>query len=495
MKKFGIAFFFILAWAFPASAHADKIVDTNTTYTYEQMQGDLKQLDQEYGDLVEVYDIGDSVYDRDIFLVKLGYGEDHVLYNGSHHAREWLTTILNMNMIEEYAKGYQGETSFPTYNAKQVLDGTTIWFVPMVNPDGVTLQQKGLSAFPEEVHSQLIQWNNGSTNFKRWKANAQGIDLNRQYPSGWENVTKTSRSYKNFKGDYPLQAPEAKVMRDLQYLLNPELTISYHTAGQIMYWNYKIEPENYDRDSRIARNYSRFSGYDLVNFESNGSGYTDWVIDYWDQPALTPELAVYPGPTNVDPARFPTAWENNKVAGLYAAREGYVIADRDYRDPAEIWLDNRTEQLLADSGAENYTQVLAMDERFRLHPIQMMQLYSWYQSCENCSPETLNEELEGLKAFQEWEENKTVPSDHVFTVRFNTSLTSDSLNEQSFYVQTESGQQVELSAVQGGGDRVLLYPPNGGYESGETYSMFIKEVTSTENYEMEGGIEFTFDVE
>ncbi|SIS42852.1 M14 family zinc carboxypeptidase [Salimicrobium flavidum] len=494
MNKKWMIVFFILAWTFPVSVHADKIVNTNSTYTYEEMQGDLEQLDDTYGDLVEVFDIGDSVYDRDIYLVKLGYGDDHVLYNGSHHAREWLTTILNMNMIEEYAKGYLGETSFPSYNAKQVLDDTSIWFVPMVNPDGVTLQQKGLSAFPEEVHDKLIEWNEGSTNFKRWKANAQGIDLNRQYPSGWNNVTKTSRSYKNFKGDYPLQAPEAKVMRDLQYLLNPELTISYHTAGQIMYWNYRIEPEDYERNSRIARNYSRFSGYDLVQFESNGSGYTDWVLDYWDQPALTPELAVYPGPTNVDPARFPTAWENNKVAGLYAAREGFDISDRDYREKAEMWLDHRTKRLLEEEG-ENYTRVQALDERYQLHPVQMMELYSWYQSCQNCSAQSLSEEMEGLKAFDEWKEEKTVQPNHVFTVRFNTDLTAASRSSESFYLQTENGEDMETGAVQGGEDTVLVYPPKGGYESRETYSLYIKDITSEEEYEMEKEIAFTFHVE
>lgn len=59
-----------------------------------------------------------------------------------------------------------------------------MWFVPMVNPDGVTLQQEELKAFPISLHASLLEMNEGSKNFKRWKANAKGIDLNRQYKAG-----------------------------------------------------------------------------------------------------------------------------------------------------------------------------------------------------------------------------------------------------------------------------------------------------------------------
>ena len=61
------------------------------------------------------------------------------------------------------------------YDAKKILNNTTIWFIPMVNPDGVTLQQTGLTSFPKADHAKIIKMNNGSTNFKRWKANGKGL--------------------------------------------------------------------------------------------------------------------------------------------------------------------------------------------------------------------------------------------------------------------------------------------------------------------------------
>ncbi|GAA0388694.1 hypothetical protein [Paenibacillus motobuensis] len=50
----------------------------------------------------------------------------------------------------------------------------------MVNPDGVTLSQQGTAGLSADLAKTLKQYNGNSTNFNRWKANMQGIDLNRQ---------------------------------------------------------------------------------------------------------------------------------------------------------------------------------------------------------------------------------------------------------------------------------------------------------------------------
>ena len=131
------------------NAAAKAIVNPNKTYTYTQMGKDIAALKKAYPDLVQVKVIGTSEYGRKIYAVGLGKGSANVFINGSHHAREWLTTTLNMYMIEKYAAAYKGNQKISGYNAKSLLNSSTIWFVPMVNPDGVTLQQQGLKAFPK----------------------------------------------------------------------------------------------------------------------------------------------------------------------------------------------------------------------------------------------------------------------------------------------------------------------------------------------------------
>ncbi|MBB6451728.1 murein tripeptide amidase MpaA [Salirhabdus euzebyi] len=298
-------------------------VQTDKTYTYDVMEKDLEHLQQAYPDLVEVKSIGKTVWGRHIYLVKLGFGGKNVFFSGSHHAREWLTTMVNMKMIEEYANAFTTGMKIGAFDVKTILSNVTIYFVPMVNPDGVTLQQKGLQAFPSDYHEQLIEMNEGSTDFTSWKANAEGIDLNRQYPAKWDDITQSplKPASKNYKGEFPLQAVEAKVLYDLTYELKPSLVAAYHTAGRELFWHFHNKEEHLDRDYEIARMFCALTGYELNEPTPNpsGGGYKDWFVQEFAKPGLTPELAIYPGERHVDIDQFDEEWKRNKEAGLYLA--------------------------------------------------------------------------------------------------------------------------------------------------------------------------------
>ncbi len=314
---------------YPISAASRSIVDATATYTYDRMTRDIQTLAQTYPDLIEYRSIGKTKYGRDIWAVGLGKGTATIFINGSHHAREWLTTTLNMTMIEQYAAAYTANRPYEGYNARAILDKTTIWFVPMVNPDGVTLQQLGLSAFPASVHSALIRMNGGSTNFKRWKANPQGIDPNRQYDSYWATLEANIAYpfWRNHKGTAPVQTPENKAIVRFTYEIDPEIAVSYHSAGRIIYWSFHTLPANLPRDKRLANLFSQTTGYRLMpqRSDSSGGGYTDWFITTFNRPAFTPEIGIKSGETNLPVSAFPEEWRRNKKIGLWLAQEGYTL--------------------------------------------------------------------------------------------------------------------------------------------------------------------------
>lgn len=313
----------------PSISHAADVVNPKQTYTYEMMVRDIKELSNRYPDIIKYKTIGNSEYNRPIYAVSLGTGNAKTFINGSHHAREWISTNLNMYMIEQYAKMYESKQSFGGYNVKKVLDETTIWFVPMINPDGVTLQQFGPSKFPSSVRSSLIKMNDGSTDFKRWKANAKGVDLNRQYKADWSNIRNnyTSPRWSNHKGNAPEQAAETKALVKFTKEINPEIAVSYHSSGEVLYWNYKQSGSILTRDLNFAKKIGHFTGYSLVNVGSNpsGGGYTDWFISNFKRPAFTPELGRYSGQTHVPVSEFDRIWSQNNYIGLYTASEGYKL--------------------------------------------------------------------------------------------------------------------------------------------------------------------------
>ena len=309
------------------------------------MGKDITALKKAYPDLVQVKTIGTSEYGKKIYAVGLGKGSANVFINGSHHAREWLTTSLNMYMIEKYAAAYKGNKKISGYNAKSLLNSSTIWFVPMVNPDGVTLQQQGLKAFPKSTHKALIKMNNGSKNFKRWKANAKGVDLNRQYKADWKNIKNSPKapSHKNYKGKTPESAKEVKAIVKFVNQINPEMTVAYHSSGRILYWNYKQSKANYKRDHVYAKKIGKMTGYSLVYPGKNpsGGGFTDWFISAKKRPGFTPEIGTYPGETNLPVSQFPKVWKENQGVGLYVAQESIKLKDaRDKKTAAALKKDS-----------------------------------------------------------------------------------------------------------------------------------------------------------
>lgn len=312
-------------WSYKGEAAS--YVNPNQTYTYETMTSNIKTLAQKYPGLVQYRSIGKTPYGRDIWAVKLGRGDATVLYNASHHAREWMTTNIVMEMIDQYSERYVSNGTMDGYNVANVLNNTSIWFVPMTNPDGVVLQQKGLSAFPTSAHANLIKMNGGSKDFKRWKSNAQGVDLNRQYPARWEQISNNAKapSYKDYKGSAPLVTKEAKAVSALTYLVDPEITNSYHTAGRILYYHFNYGTNTFEGDKTLGTTLANMTGYRLIPPDtqlSSGGGYKDWFIQTFKRPGFTFELAPYAGETNPPITIINEEWTRNKKAGLYMAVEG-----------------------------------------------------------------------------------------------------------------------------------------------------------------------------
>lgn len=309
-------------------------------YTYEKMTKDIQQLAKDYPELVEYQSLGKTAYSRDIWAMKVGKGDSTLLVTGSHHAREWISTILTMHMAYKYASAYESNQQINGYKVKDVLNQTTIWFIPMVNPDGVTLQQKGLSAFPKQSHAQLIAMNNGSKDFKRWKANAQGIDPNRNYDVDWSRIQNSPQnpSWRNHKGSKPGQIAEVKAVMKLVDEINPEILVDYHSSGEILFWDYKIDYKTKQRDRVIANKIAGMTGYKLMFAQNKATGAsTDWFIAKFGKPALTPELGKFAGQTNVPLSAFDRIWQQNEAVPMYAATESY-----------QLWLNKQKLVYLSD---------------------------------------------------------------------------------------------------------------------------------------------------
>lgn len=293
---------------------------TTEKYTYERMKQDMIDLANTYQ--LELKKIGQSELGREILAVKVGEGSHSIFITGSHHGREWLTTHVIMNMIEKYAEGYEKNQTLYGHSLR-VFDDISVWFIPMVNPDGVVIQQEGISNLPFLLQEVYLDMNNGENDFSRWKANGLGVDLNRQWPAGWAQIEGNQRyaSYSHYKGEKPVEALETKALLGFTNEIQPLTSASYHTSGRMIYWYYFNGLEHLQRDVELVEKVADKTGYQISYPPTNaiGGGYTDWFIQTYKKPALTIELSYSVNETSPPLSVLEEEWQRNKEIGIILA--------------------------------------------------------------------------------------------------------------------------------------------------------------------------------
>ena len=248
------------------------IVNTAIPYGFAELEADLRQLASRYP-FLEIVIIGYSVRGKPIYAVKVGGGPQLVHYNGAIHANEWITTVLLMKFIEDFSSAYAEGKPIRGKNARELFNSTTVWIVPMLNPDGVELVQHGADpASPD--YRQLVAWNGGSSDFSGWKANIRGVDLNDQFPAHWEEERARrgviSPGPRDYSGTAPLTEPEARAIAAFTRNNPFRQVITFHTQGEEIYYTYRgLQPPE---TNAIAQRYAEVSGYEAVDLSDSDAG-------------------------------------------------------------------------------------------------------------------------------------------------------------------------------------------------------------------------------
>ena len=282
------------------------ITDINEYYNSTKLLNDINSLKVVYP-FIQVDQIGKSELGKPIYCIRIGTGKKEVFYNATFHANELITTNVLMKFIEDYARSYVESKSLYGLNAKELYFNTSLYIVPMVNQDGADLLTGSIS----NVDNAYINAQNIANKFPNipfpqgWKANIKGVDLNLQFPAGWDNAKEIKYSQgfnkpapRDFVGYGPLTASEALAIYNFTLKHRFRLVIAYHTQGQEIYWNFQDinPPEGLD----IANKFAYASGYSVENVPYNSSfaGYKDWFIQNYNKPGYTIEagLGVNPLP-------------------------------------------------------------------------------------------------------------------------------------------------------------------------------------------------------
>jgi hypothetical protein len=191
---------------------------------------EIRRLAKAHSKIAQLRVYGQSLDGRDLLAVRLTQNvkktklrkRPAVLYQGTTHAREWISTEVDLRLLRWYLDNSDRK------RVRKILKRTELWFVPVVNPDGYQF-----TFDRERLWRKNLRDNNGDGQIEV----GDGIDINRNYPERWgyddEGSTDITSS-DTYRGTAPASEPETRADMRLFNKANFIFNMSYHSFGPLL---------------------------------------------------------------------------------------------------------------------------------------------------------------------------------------------------------------------------------------------------------------------
>lgn len=187
-------------------------------HSVAEVTSEIQAMAAAHPDRVELVEIGRSVEDRPLVAVRVGKRDGverpAAIFMGMIHAREWIST--------EMAMGFLGRLVEPADDPElaALLEDLTVYVIPVLNPDGLQYSQ---------------------SEYRWWRGNRRpnpngtvGVDLNRNFPTGWGIGSSSQPGSQTYRGPEPLSEPESAAFDALVGSVKPVVTMTWHAYGRMV---------------------------------------------------------------------------------------------------------------------------------------------------------------------------------------------------------------------------------------------------------------------
>lgn len=266
--------------------------------------------------LFQLSSAGSSVLGRPLWYLFAGeVSAPPVLLAGCTHGSEWITALLLTLFAESLSNAAEHQGEIAGIRTEALFHGRSLLLLPCLNPDGMEISLYG----PETAGEYSCQVSSIMKEFPEqvWQANARGVDLNHNFPAGWERLREleiqsgiTGPGPTKFGGPFPFSEPETQAVQFLCSQFPIRQVLSFHSQGEEIYWRYGDRTPG--RGLMVARLFSASSGYqvcDPVGTASHG-GLKDWFIQETGRPGFTLEVGRGKNPLPIE--QLPEIWEKLK---------------------------------------------------------------------------------------------------------------------------------------------------------------------------------------
>ena len=190
----------------------------------------MYELARKFPQVTKLVKIGTTLNGREILALKVTQGargmadgsRPAVLFSATQHAREWIATEIDRRLMYHYVNGWKDNDE----QIKDLLKGTELWFVPVMNPDGYQY-----TFDVERLWRKNLRDNDGDGQ----TTIVDGVDPNRNYPEHFkydEEGSSKITSSQTYRGPGPASERETQAIQFLSDRVGFQFNVNYHSNGQ-----------------------------------------------------------------------------------------------------------------------------------------------------------------------------------------------------------------------------------------------------------------------
>ncbi len=235
--------------------------------TYEQVRDAMKQLAEQYPDLVQLHDLGDSwektqgKADRDILALTItnrktggAIAKPIMTSIAGVHAREIANPEMLMTFAKQLVEGYGRDAEITA-----LLDSREIDLVPMVNPDGHAYIERGYTG---AKNGDLMKRKNASG------PDGSGTDVNRNFDYHWGGAGASSNPRSDtYRGASAASEFETKAVQEFVARRKPGVFIDWHSYSRLNLYPWgdtKAKAPDHAGLKAVAEKFSTFNHYSPI---------------------------------------------------------------------------------------------------------------------------------------------------------------------------------------------------------------------------------------
>lgn len=262
----------------------------DTKLHYSEIETIIKKLNN--SSIVKVENIGKSVDNRNIYGLEIGTGNKILYLDANVHAAEIANTLILTKFISELVNDYESGNE----EIISLLKNVKLAVIICMNPDGYEVYNFGVDSLNDK--NLWMYQNKDNIDFENIKSNANGVDLNRNYPvqnaglyfKGKKllynvSLTKSTSKTAYFGGEELGSEPETKAAMYfmLKHYKDVYAYINLHSQGRVIYAGKPNLSNEFNKiASKFAKDIAKINKYTVYGLTSEevGEGNDGSVTDF-----------------------------------------------------------------------------------------------------------------------------------------------------------------------------------------------------------------------